>query len=1051
MLQRLLRMLDVEPDESGQVTLLLLISFLMGTFLATFTVASQTLFLNNFSEADDLPIAILLSGAVGIVLTSLYNILEGRIHFIYLAGFNLVILILLTAFIQFGGLFIQNTKYLYAFGFILVLPFTFITTLIFWGAFNRMFNLRQSKRIIGSVDIGIDIASIIAFFSIPILLTFKVRVESLFTVALVSIVGFFVLFIRLGNRYLSVKHKETSETDEHKKLSPFAFLKNKYIVWMSLFIIVSMVASRFVDYSFFNVTTKQFDPQQLPYFLSYFEATIVVFGFFFTTFLTDRILQEYGLRVSLILTPLLLIVFTALALGLGYWFGFDRSIVGGSAMYFFIMVAMSKLFINSLRDALDTPVFKFYYVPIDKSIKIDTQTKIEGIVTALASTVAGGLIVLIHAFSVFTLLSITMFTLPLLVIWYFVTNKMYGGYRDTLQSSLIKNKGTAEKDQVQEYTIDAVLEREVKSTAEDKVIYGLRLMEKLEPALFESSILALADSSLKKVKLFAHDKINEHGIHPENKEIRGLATQAQGASEDSDLLSISPDKLMRLSKSVKQTDRMLAAKLLRKLISPKTIFILLELLRDPDPKVRTEALITARRVKRPETWNVLIELLSSPVYAYPAASALKEAGAPALLVLESSFHKSGQSDQVMLKIVQIIGHIGGAYALQLLWKKIDYPDKRVVKQILYSLRYINYQAKGREVLEVKDLLDVEMGKTLWNMAALDELPEERQEFKFLREAIDEEIHENFNQISLLLSLLYDPESVQLAMENIHTGTIDGIAYGLELLDLFVDKDLKPKLLPLLDDAATDDKLEKLQIYFPRESYNPIQVINYILNRDFNFNNRWSKVCAVHASAYIPDFRVSRGLISQMFNHDKFLQETAAWVIYNKDKSTYNTVSERLPYKEKRFLDSSIENNQLLDGLEDGFFLGIEMIMFIKALPAFKGISGNLISDLADKIHPLDLKARERILFSGFEDSPILIVAIGELVLKTVAGEDIILKKGDVFGDLFQDGPTIKLNTATASERSIVFRINLPDFYFVLASHHELAQGLIKNMTRKITQ
>ncbi len=214
-----------------------------------------------------------------------------------------------------------------------------------------------------------------------------------------------------------------------------------------------------------------------------------------------------------------------------------------------------------------------------------------------------------------------------------------------------------------------------------------------------------------------------------------------------------------------------------------------------------------------------------------------------------------------------------------------------------------------------------MGKTLWNMAALDELPEDRAEFKFLREAIDEEIHENFNQISLLLSLIYDHESVELAMENIQTGTIDGIAYGLELLDLFVDQDVKPKLLPLLDDATTDDKLERLQIYFPRESYNPIQVINYILNRDFNFNNRWSKVCAVHASAYISDFRVSRGLISQMFNHDKFLQETAAWVIYNKDKHIYNTVSERLPYKDKRFLDSSIENNQLLDGLDDGFFSG----------------------------------------------------------------------------------------------------------------------------------
>jgi ATP:ADP antiporter, AAA family len=1054
MFDRLFKMLDVEPEESGQVGHLLAISFLMGLFLATFTVASQTLFLNNFNEATALPIALAISGGIGIILTTVYNLLEGRIRFSNLAIINLVLILGLSAFIEFGDYFIHDVNLLYAFGFSLVLPFTFITTLVFWGSFNRMFNLRQSKRVIGSVDVGMDIASILAFFTIPVLLKLGVKVEYLFTIALFSISGFLIIFIRLGNRYLQEgKSKDTEEgsvKERHVKLSIFDFLKNRYIVTMSLFIIVSMTALRFIDYSFFNVTAKQFDSQGLPYFLSFFEATIVIFGFLFTTFATDRLNQDYGLRVSLIINPLLLILFTGAALGLGAFFGIDQTAAGASAIYFFIMVAMSKLFINSLRDALDAPTFKFYYVPIDKRIKIDAQTKIEGIVTALASTVAGGLIVLINQFKIFDLLSITMFTIPLLVIWYLVTNRMYKGYRETLQESLIKNKSTLERDLVKEFTMDSVLEREVRSTVEEKVIYGLRLMERLEPALFETSLLQLAESNLPKVKQFAQGKIQELGIGQENSETKSLASLAAGSAEDSDLLSLSPEKLMKLSKSVKQADRILAARLLRKLISPKTIFILLELLRDADPKVRNEALLTARRVKRPETWNVLIDLLSSPVYAYPATSALKEAGPPALPILEMAFHKSSQSDLVMLKIVQIMGHIGGPEALQLLWKKIDYPDKRIVKQILYSLRFINYQAKGREALAVKDLLDLEMGKALWNLAALDELPDEEQ-FNFLKEALREEVVDNYDQITLLLSLLFDPQSVQLVRENIETGTPDGVAYGLELLDLFVDADLKPKLVPLLDDMATKDKLEKLQVYFPRESYNPVQVINYILNRDFNYNNRWSKVCAVYASAFVSNFRVSRGLISQMFNHDKFLQEASAWVIYNKDRAIYKTISERLPHKDKKFLDSSIENNQLLDGLEDGFFLGVEMIMFIKSLPVFRRIPGNSISDLADKIIPLDLKAHDRLVFGqGDNNTPILIVAIGELTLRNGSALVTTLRKGDVFGDIFQEGAVPEVTEAEASERSVIFRINLPDFYFVLANHHELLQGLITNITSKKT-
>jgi hypothetical protein len=575
-------------------------------------------------------------------------------------------------------------------------------------------------------------------------------------------------------------------------------------------------------------------------------------------------------------------------------------------------------------------------------------------------------------------------------------------------------------------------------------------MEKLEPALFENAVIRLATSDSKKIRTFALDKIQALGLQSEagKSEIRNLAEKAYGELEDSDLLSISPEKLLKLSKSGKQSDRILSAKLLRKLIGPKTIFILLELLRDVDQKVRYEALYTARKVHRPETWPVLIELLGSPSYSHQASAALKEVGEPVLPALETAFHKSGQNDLVMLRIVQIMGKIGGNHALQLLWKKADYPDKRIVKQILYSLRYINYRAQGREVRDVINLLETEMSKTIWNLAALHELPEE-PEFQFLREALREEVVDNYDQIGMLLSILYDPQSVQLVRENIESGDPDNIAFAMELLDLFIDAELKPKLLPLLDETSTPEKLKALQVYFPRESYNPIQVINYILNRDYNLNNRWTKVCAIHAAAFIPDFRVSRGLVAQMFNSDRLLQETAAWVIYNKDKKVYDTIAERLPAKDKKFLDSSIENNKLLDGLNDGFFLFIEMVMFIKQSLPFKNIHGLLLSDLADKITPLDMELGERAKFNPDDlNSPIFIVAHGEVKIMGEHGILAVLRQKEVFGEIFADGQVPKVHAVEASERSVVFKINLMDFYFVMANHHELVHGLIRNITEE---
>jgi ATP:ADP antiporter, AAA family len=1043
------KVFSVEEGETGRVGLLLIMSFFMGAFLATFSVAAQTQFLGLDDGSQKLPEAFVLSGIFGLFATLTYNFLQNRIPFRLLAILSLLTITLIAAFIEFGHEYVaMDDRYLRFFSYAQIAPFTLVILLVFWGTFNRLFNVKQSKRLLGSVDQGALLASLISFFSIPFVLDY-IAVADLFTISLVGVVIFTILFIVLSSRFADESWSLKSEKQFNQKLSTVSFFKNKYVLFLSLFIIASMVALTFVDYSFLNASTEFFKdkPGALPKFLSYFEATVVIFSFLFQTFAADRVIADYGLKTSVLVNPILIGIFTVVALVIGLSFGYTTA--SSSFIIFFIMIAMSKLFVLSVKESLDEPSFKLYLLPIETNIKIDVQTKLEGVVTGFATLVAGALILGIQKFNLVDLIYMTVFAIPLIAGWFFVASKLYAIYRETLQTTLIKNKAKVDHKIDREYTVDKVLEKEINSTTEDKVIYGLKLMERLEPTLFENAVIRLTESEYAKVKSFAVEKIQELGIDREtikNPEIRNLAKSAQGEAEDSDLLSISPDKLMKLSKSVKPADRILAAKLLRKLISQRTIFILLELLRDVSVQVRHEALITARKVKRPETWSVLVELLSSPTYGHDAAAALIEAGTAALPVLETSFHKSGQTDLVMLRIVQIMGRIGGDEALALLWKKADYPDKRIVKQILYSLRYINYRATGRQVQEVTELLETELGKTIWNLAALSELPEE-PEYALLRDAIREEIRSNFDHITMLLSILYDPEAVQLVRENIESGDPNGVAYALELMDLFVEKDLKPKLFPLFDDIPVAQKLEQLQIYFPRESYNPIQVINYILNRDFNMNNRWTKVCAVYVSAYLKDFRVSRGLIAQMFNQDKMLQETAAWVIFNKDKNFYKVISERLPVRDKKFLDSSIENNQLLDGLDDGFFLGIEMVLFLKQLPEFKNINGVLLADLFDKISPIDLNEGQKLTFDAKEQGmPIIIVALGAIVLKDENTVIKTLKAGSVYGDIFQNGQAVPAKSIEATERSIVFKINLADFYFVMANHHELVEGLIKNIT-----
>jgi ATP:ADP antiporter, AAA family len=199
MKEKLTKFLGVEPDETGPVSLLLAISFFMGLFLATVAVAAQTLFLSDtsISEKTDLPVALVIGGGFGFIASGLFNILMGRIPFRTLAVTFLLLILAATAFLEFGKAYVADISQLYYIGFTLIIPFTFVCQLVFWGSFNRLFSLRQAKRVIGSVDVGMDIAQILAFFTIPIMLNFGVQVESLFTIGLVSLVVYLILFLRI--------------------------------------------------------------------------------------------------------------------------------------------------------------------------------------------------------------------------------------------------------------------------------------------------------------------------------------------------------------------------------------------------------------------------------------------------------------------------------------------------------------------------------------------------------------------------------------------------------------------------------------------------------------------------------------------------------------------------------------------------------------------------------------------------------------------------------------------------------------------------------------
>lgn len=105
-------------------------------------------------------------------------------------------------------------------------------------------------------------------------------------------------------------------------------------------------------------------------------------------------------------------------------------------MLFFLFIALSKLFSQSLRGAIEIPAFKTLYQPLDKNIRYDVQAKIDGIVNEFSAFFSGVVLLASGSLSFIHLIHFSYVLIIILAAWTYITFKLYIEYKTTLKKSL---------------------------------------------------------------------------------------------------------------------------------------------------------------------------------------------------------------------------------------------------------------------------------------------------------------------------------------------------------------------------------------------------------------------------------------------------------------------------------------------------------------------------------------------------------------------------------------------------------------------------------------
>ena len=1049
MAEGLIGSLNIKTQEQKQIALMLTTGFFMGVFIATYQVTADSLFLNRMGE--QLNRAFLIAGALGILTTAIFSFFQNWIKFTTLV-LSSVILILVFTFGAYLLLHFASDKWHNTYIFALYCmsgPITAILLLSFWGVFGRLFNFRQSKRIIGWIDTGQLIAAILAtLIIIPFSSQIIEDTSNYLLLCCISILIVSVLLISISSSF-EISKNDPREFGQavRKETQLHRLLGDKYIRAMGLLLLISMVTLMFGQYSFQELVRVQYpDERELTTFNSFFTGAVYALSLIMQTFVNNRIISNYGLRISLFILPIVVGVFAFGSVMTGVFLGYDKAFAGSAFIYFFLFVAVSRLFNWTLRDSLENPVFKLFFIPLDGRLRFNIQSKVEGLVNESARFIAGIFIFAFAYIPFFEIIHIPVLILVLVGLYLVFVNKLYHGYRTKIREKLESTDDQQVKLEKGFTEIKNRLEQLLHSTNPGRAVFSFKLLEKINAAQLGTWINNLMKNGDEAARYYAQERMNEmKGLSVSDKYVirmdpgkvagntKNILTKAELQLILENNGNITRSRIQKLTRSSDPNDRHYAAELLLHTSREEGISFLMELLSDMEPKVRITAIKTSVKRYNSEVINSLIENLGVSVFSNQAMNALIQIGTETLPAMDIAFYRSGQNTQVMLRIVQAMGRIGGQRAREQLWNKIDYPNKVVVSQVLLALGEAGFKAGISQITRIKYAIEADISDIRWNLSAINEIGDEgfTQQIKA---SLRNEIQNDIEHIYMLLAMLYDTRSIQLVKENIDSGTADGITYAVELLDVFLADQLKQRVIPVLDDLTENERINRLEDFYPRVKLDSKLVLKFIINRDFTQSNRWTKACVIFQIGMqrINDFKLD--LIAQMFNPDSFIQEVSAWALFQLNPAEYHQNTRRLGDRKKRELDKLI--------IQSTQMTGFEKVLFFQKIPVFESSAGLTLSYLADISTELHIGSGDTLILDESSTNSFFVLVSGSIEFYQKGEFVSQFSPGQFIGEMLPLPNFVNTNLLIARSDVIILSLNKDRFYELLADHVKLADKML---------
>ncbi|MGD1841168.1 MAG: hypothetical protein ACFB0B_09770 [Thermonemataceae bacterium] len=1036
---------------------------LMGLALMLLNIVVTTLFIEYYN-IQTIYLIFIMTAVMAVIGGTLYNYAQLYFSYKKVAFLSALILVIgiATIFVEYS--FDEFQFWLYP----LALAINIFSYIIFQGVFERVFNVKDTRGGATRVSLGFTLAGIIAV--LLILNTANAAWFNLSLTLLVALVLGFLALIPLSliiNR-ISFTHANLLNAQEIRASNNWLKLaNNRYFRLITYLTTTSIIVSVITDFFFLRAAFQRYssDLTGLSDIISFLCIAIgftVAFSFIIKNFLLRFLIQRFGIQITLYVPPIILGTFLIILLVITIMYGSQVS--AQNTYLFFVVSVICKIVKDTMTDAIDQNVIKYYLFPIPSELRFDTQTKLDTTLKGVALALGAGIVYLYYWLPPLTETLIAIAFCGAIIV---MVNNLHKRYRQIIKETLDSNQQQQEakisSKKTDSRNLAAYLAEQVVRVPDKQVAIYLNILSIINPVLFRSAVQHLITAKSNRTQKIALQQASEWCILEVTPPIEEqmqlkyfavldnaeLMTKTYSRLKDAERRLEKIKYVEQLTYSKLDSERLYGAFLSAYTEEFTKVKLLNKLFRDPNYQVRYHSLVSSAGCEGFDLHNNMIEKLDTALYSNAAFAAIVATGEPIFPSLESAFYLTGQKENIQLRIIQAYEHIASQEAIRLLIKKVNHPNLNVSARALEAVGRCGYQVNGdRKILINQEIEDV-CETITWNMAIHLDL-EGFKVSELLLRAVVSEVDENMNYLYRLLSLIFDPTSIDLVKRNINSKNDEQASFALELLDVVIPDTMKPMLLPILTPYSYEEKVEIMQDVFPTDKMEKEAILLSLIQRDFKQVNVWTKACALEElSKNIKEAHIEI-LMANIIHPANIISELAYKIMLI---NFSEHLGEHLPrfnqprFRHLRDLTEKLRRTQFRDT-----YTRFEIAKFMSQIPIFEKISGLQVATIAQLVEVIE--ATEGEVIGEYEyrrELDYWIIYEGEVALKASKQNTITYQQG-AFIHSFEATHLGKEHLQLQSHTELIaFKIKREVFNELLCVNEKITLYLINNIDLLINQ